>query len=542
MARIYLYKHNGNLAMQSEYADVEKCRAIPGGRWDKSERAWLYPYSRYTMQSITQAWPADQIGMDDEVKPLAEESMKGEVWYDLSGDIPSIPGERIPSRDYQRQAYHFLKDKPAAMLGAIMGAGKTKMAFDWLAARKAERVVVVAPLRVRSVWGEQAPVHSQIPYRVVIPSEHLSSRKRMEEIERGFAAPGPCLAVLNYESVWRDNIADFLKKSPPDAIVCDESHKIKSPGNRAGRFLASLASVVPNRLCLTGTPLHDKPLDIYGQYRFLDPAIFGNSFVRFRDTYACVNNRAGFPQVTGYKNQESLNNNIRKIAYLVGKEVLPQLPETTDTVVQVELGDSVMKTYRELSDEYMSTWGSQGEEVSIVAEHTLSRLLRLQQLTSGYVQTPEGWKEVDTAKYDALCEILEGIDPSESVVVMARFHHDLENIKKAAKSVKRWYHELSGRVDELKDWKEGYPGSVIAVQIQSGSAGVDLTKARYMIYYSLGYSLGDYEQSRARIHRPGQKRPCQYIHLIAKDTVDEQVYKSLQCKEDVIQTILRVRS
>lgn len=349
---------------------------------------------------------------------------------------------------------------------------------------------------------------------------------------------GPCLAVLNYESVWRDNIADFLKNSPPDAIVCDESHKIKSPGNRAGRFLASLAPVVPNRLCLTGTPLHDKPLDIYGQYRFLDPALFGNSFVRFRDTYACVDNRAGFPQVTGYRNQEQMRATIKKIAYLVGKEVLSQLPATTDTVVPVELGSKAMQIYKELGEEYMATWESQGEEGRIVAEHTLSRLLRLQQLTSGYVQMPDGWKEIDTGKYDVLCEMLQGIDPSESVVVMARFHHDLENIKKAAKSCAREAYELSGRVDELCAWKAGAPGNILAVQIQSGSAGVDLTKARYMIYYSLGYSLGDYEQSRARIHRPGQKRPCQYIHLTAKDTVDEQVYKSLQCKEDVVQTIL----
>jgi SNF2 family DNA or RNA helicase len=80
---------------------------------------------------------------------------------------------------------------------------------------------------------------------------------------------------------------------------------------------------------------------------------------------------------------------------------------------------------------------------------------------------------------------------------------------------------------------------VLAVQIESGGVGVDLTRARYAIYYSLGFSLGSYEQSLARIHRPGQTRPVEYIHLLAKNTVDEKVMAALAAKADVVTAVLQ---
>ena len=74
---------------------------------------------------------------------------------------------------------------------------------------------------------------------------------------------------------------------------------------------------------------------------------------------------------------------------------------------------------------------------------------------------------------------------------------------------------------------------------RSGGVGIDLTRARYSIYYSLGFSLGSYEQSLARIHRPGQTRPVEYIHLLAKDTVDEKVMAALAHRADVVNSVLQ---
>jgi len=124
------------------------------------------------------------------------------------------------------------------------------------------------------------------------------------------------------------------------------------------------------------------------------------------------------------------------------------------------------------------------------------------------------------------------------VVVFCRFHRDLDAVNRIADEAGRRSLELSGRMDELKRWQAGEV-PVLAVQIDSGGLGIDLTRARYAIYYSLGFSLGSYEQSLARVHRPGQTRPVEYIHLLAEGTVDEKVMAALSNRADVVNSVLQ---
>ena len=130
------------------------------------------------------------------------------------------------------------------------------------------------------------------------------------------------------------------------------------------------------------------------------------------------------------------------------------------------------------------------------------------------------------------------MEVEEPIAVFARFRRDLDRIHAVAGRLGRKSFELSGRRNELADWQRDTGGSVLAVQEQAGGVGISLVRARYCIYYSVGYSLGDYEQSLARIHRPGQDRPVLYVHLLAEDTVDERVYQALDARRDVVETIL----
>jgi SNF2 family DNA or RNA helicase len=178
----------------------------------------------------------------------------------------------------------------------------------------------------------------------------------------------------------------------------------------------------------------------------------------------------------------------------------------------------------------------------------------MQQITSGYLPVYREYydendrlhheldrvEKIDSGKAELLAEIAEDIDEHEPIVVFCRFQHDLDEIKAVAEKLGRTYGEISGRKkDALDDRAELKDGIQIAgVQIQAGGVGIDLTKARYGIYYSVGYSLGDYEQSLARIHRPGQTRPVIYYHLVAASTIDETVYRNLSNKRDVVKSIM----
>jgi SNF2 family DNA or RNA helicase len=122
------------------------------------------------------------------------------------------------------------------------------------------------------------------------------------------------------------------------------------------------------------------------------------------------------------------------------------------------------------------------------------------------------------------------------VVVFCVFVHDLDSVARSAAKAKRMAFEVSGRWNELNAWKRN-PGAVLAVQIQAGSEGIDMTNAHYAIYYSLPHSLAQYNQSKARLYRPGQRHPVSFCHLLAEGTVDEAMYNSLQKKQDVVEAI-----
>ena len=121
--------------------------------------------------------------------------------------------------------------------------------------------------------------------------------------------------------------------------------------------------------------------------------------------------------------------------------------------------------------------------------------------------------------------------------MFARFRCDLDEIKAAADDAGRPYSEVSGTTKTLESWQQGKT-TVLGVQIQSGGAGIDLSRSAYCVYYSVGFSLGDYEQSLARLRRPGQTRCVRYYHMVARNTVDEDVYSALKDRRDVIDVVL----
>ena len=123
--------------------------------------------------------------------------------------------------------------------------------------------------------------------------------------------------------------------------------------------------------------------------------------------------------------------------------------------------------------------------------------------------------------------------------MFCKFTSDLDAVKQLAKDTGRRYGEISGRRKDLTDTGDMPDGvKLMAVQIQAGGCGIDLTLARFVIYYSIGFSLGDYEQSLARVHRPTQSRSVTYWHLSCSGTVDDAVYRALRNRKDLVTSVM----
>lgn len=188
----------------------------------------------------------------------------------------------------------------------------------------------------------------------------------------------------------------------------------------------------------------------------------------------------------------------------------------------------------------------------IESDNVLSLLLKLQQITSGYLPVDPKYQDtsvdskvkvinVHRERIKALQELIEELPQGEPLVVFANYKKDLKNIRKLCEKIGLGYSEVSGRCDTLNEWREGKT-QVIGVQYSSGSESIDLTRARYCVYYSLTRRLSLYTQSRKRIHRPGQTRPVVYYHFIAEldrgKTIDRVMMEALRSKKDVVDYIM----
>lgn len=525
------------LIVHSPFALKETCKSVPGARWDKRRLAWAYPATIHSARNLHQAFQGLPVWSPDAAALLVEaDAVERAARHTVLDDLPAIPLTKTQPWLHQLRAYHFAMSLPACLLALDMGTGKTKIAIDLIINEGWNLTVIICPRSVVAVWPEEIYKHAAGPLCVLDVRDGTVAKRALQVTKEWRMAATlrmPLVIILNYEAAWRTPMDTTLLGLPIDAVILDESHKIKSPSGRASLFCARVGERARKRICLTGTPMPHSPLDIYAQMRFLDKGVFGPSFTLFRVRYAVMGGY-GNHQVFGYQREEELREKMYALTYRVKADDVQSLPETLDIVRPCRLTEKGRGLYDQLKRDFTLSL----ETGEVTTTNALTRLLRLQQITSGHLHTDTGAHEtVDTAKQEALFDLLEGLPPDEPVVVFTRFVHDLTVVQEVCADLKRHSLELSGRVNALAPWQQG-AAPILGVQIQSGGVGVDLTRACHVIYYSLGFSLGDYVQSRKRVHRPGQARCVRYYHLVAEKTVDEDVYRALAKRENVIETLL----
>lgn len=400
---------------------------------------------------------------------------------------------------------------------------------------KARKVLIVAPTSVVSVWPREIKDYAAFDYEVRVLDG--SSKKKAEELNSFTDDKALKIAVINYESTWR--ILDELIHWNADLIIADESQRIKSPTAKQSKALHRLGDRARYKLILSGTPVQNAPLDLWSQYRFLDKRIFGTSYYRFRARHAIMGGYGKY-QVIGYKNMDELIRKTHSVALRVTKEEALDLPETTDEIRYCSLEAESERLYKRiLKDSYV-----QLEKGEVTAQNLLTKLLRLSQLTGGFIGADDGTiKQISKAKLDALKEIIEDMkDAGKKLVVFARFLPEINAIKNMLDKMGISYTYITGEVkdrgEEVRKFQEENAVRVFIAQIQTAGLGITLHAANTAVFYSLDFNYANYSQARARIHRIGQKNTCTYIHLIAPDTVDEKILKALEKKENIAKQIV----
>jgi hypothetical protein len=486
------------------------------------------------------------------------------------------------------------KGKKGTLLNMGMGTGKTRTAIEWIKEldkeAKAEGrtlvTVIACPVALlpepkaenpggwmgefRKWWGadgeaaqecssgKACTVQSSVSMPVLYMGRKGTCLERAEEMAALSTAHAsgamrgiPLILAQSYES-WRQ--PDMIRllgsigrtKAFKTLLICDESHRCKSPSSSTTKAMHSFAKACDYTLLLTGTPMPHNPLDVWSQALMCDSTAFGPSFFAFRGRYANMRQLQGRQQMfVGMKTHmlPDFKERFDTFAYTLSLEDALDLPPVTHNILNVTLSSPEQSAYDRMKKELIVEFKEKEALNTISAANVLSQIGKLSQITGGSIKDEAGnIVTLGRSKAMMVKELLEeDINENEPVVIFTRFRADIDQVIEAVKMIKgspRKVFELSGRKKELEAWRADDTGSVIVVQESAGGTGVELQRAHFVIYFSVTYSLGDYEQSIARLHRSGQQFPVTAVHLIVPGSIDDVIYESIASKRNIVDAAL----
>lgn len=438
---------------------------------------------------------------------------------------------------HQRKAVELARERKRHAFFWSCGTGKTIAMLAVCAERPVKTLVVCPKSIMRAAWAEDARHFPQLN-TVVCWSDRPSERDRLIQ--------GPWdIAVTNYETMKR-HAAEFLSVGVRRLIV-DESSKVKQHDSQTTRCVHAIADRVDEVYLLSGTPAPNNGTEYFGQLRALGRDVVGVSYWGFAS-------RLFIPQkkkirvgaqvkevVVGWTQTEQQKQKLAEIlagcSWSLRKEECLDLPGKTDRLIDVELNADERRAYKAAAEEFRFALKDDETEGSGRRFAAEAAAMKLRQITGGVVLLDGERQELGESKLDALEDALDEIGADEPVVIWAEFTHDIDRIAMRM--------EQRGEPSAIIDGRTSSAAGETARAFQAGEIrrlichpaaaghGITLTRASYAIYYGLSFSFELYEQSRDRIHRAGQTRPCTYLHLIAPETIDESLLRVVRRKASV---------
>jgi len=437
-----------------------------------------------------------------------------------------------------------------------MGTGKSKVLLDNIAmlydAGKIDGVLIIAPKGVYKNWYDsEIPIHmvDHIQRKMVL-WQAVINQKQQQKLDTLFKSETDLhILIMNVEAFSTKKGLNFASKfllSHKALVAVDESTTIKNPGAKRTKNILRLSNMSKYRRILTGSPVTKSPLDLYTQCLFLDPYLLDHaSYYSFRTRYAIMRtanfNGRSVNIVVGYHNLEELAEKLKPFSYRILKDDCLDLPPKTFMKRVIQLTPEQKKVYAQMKS--MALAELKGKMITTV--NVITQLMRLQQITCGHFKADDGsFQEIKNNRVDELMDLIEEIEGK--TVIWAHWQKDVQIIKETL--IKKYgkcsvvdYYGLTPqdeRQENIKNFQQRAEVRFFVGTPQTGGYGITLTAASNMIYYSNGYDLEKRLQSEARIDRIGQEKPMTYIDILAEDTIDEKIVKSLRKKVNIATEIM----
>lgn len=439
---------------------------------------------------------------------------------------------RYVAHNYQNYAKDFILAHKVSALFLDCGLGKTittltainELMYDSF---EISKVLIIAPLRVaQSTWKEEIEKWDHLNllrYSIAVgdEKERLKALKQTSDIY-----------IIN-----RENVDWLVTKSGIDfnfdMLIIDELSSFKSHTSKRFKSLLKIRPYFERVVGLTGTPSSNGLMDLWAEFRVLDLGErLGRYITHYRNEYFLPDKRNGaiiFSYKPQIKAEERIYRRLADITISMKSTEYLKMPELILNELEINLDEKDQMKYKRFKKEMVMT--IQEKEIDAINAASLSN--KLIQLANGSIYDEDKkFYEVHNKKLDKLEEIIESAN-GKPVLVAYWFKADKERIEKRFK-----VREIK-TADDIKQWNKGM---IDLALIHPASAGHGLnlqSGGSTLVWFSLTWSLELYQQTNARLYRQGQKDTVVIHHLITKNTIDEDIMKSLKRKDKTQEALMR---
>ena len=434
---------------------------------------------------------------------------------------------------YQEEAFNSVKDLLYSGIFHEQGLGKTKIAIDlalyWLAEKDIDTILIVSKKQLVQNWINEFKFHTHIKPAI------LNTNKQNNFYTFNGAAR---VVITNFETISaeKERFKLYLK-SRNVAIIIDESAKLKNPKSKLTSDFIELSPLFKIKTIMTGTPVANRPYDIWSQIYFLDYGkSLGDDFDKFQrnanlsnDLYKDDRKRALF--------EENLESIYKKISSFTVRETknsnIINLPDKEYKNILIPFEKHQKFLYEKIRNELVVLVEKKSEIVVDDSTQVLKRLLRLVQVASNPKLVDESYTNI-TNKEKKLEELVETIiNNQEKCIIWSNF---IENVDSITKKYSKYNAvKIHGKltIEERNKAVEKFRRDEFKILVatpQAAKEGLTLTMANHVIFYDRGFSLDDYLQAQDRIHRISQKKTCFVYNLMIEDSIDVWVDTLLEAK------------
>lgn len=441
--------------------------------------------------------------------------------------------------DYQRRSADMIVNNFNCGLFLDCGMGKTVSTLTAIQELREigfiDKVLIIAPKKVAQVtWKDE-----------INNWEHLKGL-RISVID-GTAAQrrAAMMADADIYTVSRDNVVWLVVehggvKLPYDMVVIDELSSFKNYASKRFKALRRVRKFIPRVVGLTGTPAPNGLIDLWAQMFLIDEGKrLGKTVTGYRDRFFTAGRRNGDIvyqwdlKSPAEETEQKISDLIKDICISMSAEDYLKMPDKLMYYDRVKLSDKDFKAYKTFEREQVLEFIESGETITAASAAALSN--KLQQFANGAMYDADRKVlQLHDEKIEKLKELVEAAN-GQPVLIAYTFKHDLDKIMDALKEYEPVKLE---KPEQIADWNAGKI-NVLVTHPASAGHGLNLQKGGHiMIWYGLTWALELYQQFNARLYRQGQKKPVSIHHIIATDTVDEKIIKSLDGKDTTQRSLM----